>query len=121
MAILLSTTGLLVYLKLLNDRIEDKVKTFYKAGLTISTIVCLLATIYTGLLLRGAYWSKLSQSDLFAHSATEESKWNTVLISLEYSLLVAMFSNLVDVITKGLVFSVDQGQNPYNLLTRLQI
>ena len=104
MVLLLSTTGLLVYLKLLNDRIEDRVKTFYKTGLTISMLACLFATIYTGLLLRGAYWSKLSQSDLFASSATEESKWNTVLISLEYCLLVAMFSNLVDTMTKGQFF-----------------
>ena len=104
MTILLSTTGLLVYLKLLNDRIEDRVKTFYRTGLIVSTLACLLATVYTGLLLRGAYWSKLSQSDLFAHSATEESKWNTVLVSLEYSLLVAMFSNLVDIMTKGQFF-----------------
>ena len=96
----MSITGLLIYLKLLNDRVEAKVRTFYTATIVIAVIFVFSAICFAGTLARVAYWSKLSDS-----IGSEDSKWNTVLIIAEFVVLVFIFCNLLNIVTKGKWFT----------------
>ena len=83
-------------MKLLNDRVEAKVRTFYTATIVIAVIFVFSAICFAGTLARVAYWSKLSDS-----IGSEDSKWNTVLIIAEFVVLVFIFCNLLNIVTKG--------------------
>ena len=92
----MSITGLLIYMKLLNDRVEAKVRTFYTFTIVLAGISVFSAICFAGSLARVAYWSKLSDS-----VGSEESIWNTVLIIAEFIVLLFIFCNLLDIVTKG--------------------
>ena len=95
----MSIAGLLINMKLLNIRIEPKMRKFYVITITVAAVLCYCAICYAGVLARVVYWSKLSAS------GGEDSKWNTVLIASEFCLLIMAFYNLVDIVIKGFVFT----------------
>jgi len=94
LVLLVSISGLMVYLKLLHCRFEKRTRIIYTIMLGFTMIILLITAIYDAHLIHFVSWS------IFSEDEVEVSRWNSVLLLFEYFLVVAVFANVTDLFTK---------------------